>query len=64
MKSSVRPRVHRSRTENLHDLGLELKVRCDEAELKWKDGTRKGSVIWAEVDGMTMLIRSWKYVLN
>ena len=41
-----------------------LKVRCHEAQLKWKDGAGKGSVIWAEVDGKTMLITSWKYVLE
>ncbi len=50
--------------QRIHTVWNELKARCDEAKLEQKDGADNGSVIWAEVDGKTMLITSWKYVLK
>ena len=42
----------------------ELKVRCSQAELEWVDAPSNRSVIWARVGCKTMLITSWKYVLE
>ena len=42
----------------------ELKRRCSKEQLEWVDGTSKRSVIWAHVGCKTMLITSWKYVLE
>ena len=42
----------------------ELKARCSQAELKLVDVQSKRTVIWARVDCKTMLITSWKYVLE
>ncbi len=42
----------------------ELKERCLQAELKWVDGQSTRSVIGADVSGRTLLITSWKFVLD
>ena len=42
----------------------ELKVRCSQAELEWQDAPSKRTVICARVGGKTILITSWKYVLE
>ena len=42
----------------------ELKVRCNEAQLEWVDAPNKPIVNWARVGCKTMLITSWKYVLE
>ena len=42
----------------------ELKERCLQAELEWVDGQSTRSVIGADVSGRTLLITSWKFVLD
>ena len=42
----------------------ELKMRCSQAELEWVDGSSKRPVTWARVGGTSMLITSWKHVLE
>ena len=42
----------------------ELKERCLQAELEWVDGQSTRSVIGADVSSRTLLITSWKFVLD
>lgn len=43
---------------------LELRKRCSDTQLDWKDERSGCSVMGARVDGKAMLATSWKYVLN
>lgn len=42
----------------------ELKMRCSQAELKWADASIKRTLLWTRVGCKTMMITSWKYVLE
>ena len=42
----------------------ELKTRCGEAGLHWADAPGGSVLTWARVDCDTMLIASWRYVLD
>ncbi len=42
----------------------ELEGRCHRAELAWANGPGSGSVLAARVDRKTMLITSWKFLLE
>ena len=50
--------------QRLSTVWNELKVRCDQAKLDWIDAPSRGPVTWARVGGQTMLITSWKHVLD
>ena len=50
--------------QRLSTVWNELKVRCDQAKLDWIDTPSRGPVTWARVGGQTMLITSWKHVLD
>ena len=53
--------VPEQRIDNVWD---ELKVRCAEAKLEWEDASGGGATIRARIGGKTMMIASWRYVLE
>ena len=42
----------------------ELKLRCGQAELEWRDGPGTRTVTWSRVGRKTLLITSWTHVLE